>query len=115
MRRLGRIGLIALALAAVYLLLNGIGWAAVFLWKSDVVALCVAVPAMVICPAGAICVVPGSQADSPFFFTPLMIVFFLMWAVVIDTVWRRLKRTQNQALHATSEPAPGATSSVHQR
>jgi hypothetical protein len=111
MRRLGRIGLIALALAAVYLLLNGIGWAAVFFWKSEVVALCLAVPAMVICPAGAICVVPGSQADSPFFFIPLMVVFFLMWAVVIDAIWRKLKRTPNQAAHATSELAPGAGSS----
>lgn len=114
MRRLWRIGLIALALAAVYLLLNGIGWAAVFFWKSEVVALCVAVPAMVICPAEAICVVPGSQADSPLFFIPLMAVFFLMWAVVIDAVWKKLKRTPNQTLHATSEPAPGAVSSSHE-
>ena len=106
--------MIALALAAVYLLLNGIGWAAVFFWKSEIIAFCVAVPTMVICPAGAICVVPGSQVDSPFFFIPLMAVFFLLWAVVIDAVWRRLKRTPNQALHATSEPAPGAASSSHE-
>jgi hypothetical protein len=95
MKRFGRIGLIALALAGVYLLLNGIGWAAVFFWKSETIAMCVALPAAILCPVGAVTVVPGSQADSPFFFIPLMAIFFLMWAVLIDVVWRRLKRTPN--------------------
>jgi hypothetical protein len=54
MKRLGRIGLIALALAGVYLLLNGIGWAAVLFWKSETIAFCAAIPAAILCPAGAV-------------------------------------------------------------
>jgi len=92
-----------LALAGIYLILNGIGWAAVFFWKSEAVAMCAAIPAAVLCPAGAICVVPGSQADSPFFFIPLMGVFFLLWAVFIELMWGRLRRTPNQA----SQPIAG--------
>ena len=114
MKRIGRIGFIALALAGVYLLLNGIGWAAVFFWKSEAVAMCVAIPAAILCPAEVVTVVPGSQADSLFFFIPLAAIFFLMWAVLIDAVLLRLKRTPNQASHATSEPAPGADSSARE-
>ena len=114
MKRIGRILLIPLGLAAVYLLLNGIGWAAVFFWKSETIAMCTAIPAAILCPAGAICVVPGSRADSPLFFIPLMGVFFLLWAIIIDALWRKLKRTPNQASHATSKSAPGAASSSHE-
>lgn len=114
MKGMGRTGLIAVALAGVYLLLNGIGWAAVFFWKSEAVAMCAAIPAAVLCPAGAVSVVPGSEAGSPLFFIPLMSLFFLLWAVVIEVVWTRLKRTRNQASGAPSESARGADSSTHQ-
>jgi hypothetical protein len=96
MKRIRRIILIALGLAALYILLNGIGWAAVFFWKSNVIAICAAIPATILCPASAITVVPGSQADSPFFFIPLMGVFFVAWAIVIEIVRERLKRTPNK-------------------
>jgi hypothetical protein len=87
MKRSRRIIAIALCLAALYVLLNGIGFAAVFFWKSEIIVTCVTIPATILCPAGAISVVPGSQADSPYFFIPLMAFFFFLWASVIDVVW----------------------------
>jgi hypothetical protein len=96
MKRTGRIILISLGLAALYLLLNGVAWAAVFFWKSEAIAICAAIPAMILCPAGAISVVPGSPADSPLFFIPLMVSFFLLWGIVIDAVWRKLKGAEEQ-------------------
>ena len=106
MKRIRRILLIALGLATIYLLLNGIGWAAVFFWKSNAIAMYATVAAMVICPAGAITVVPGSPADSPCFFIPIMGVFFLLWAIVIDALFRKINTTPNQRMQPTASRGP---------
>jgi hypothetical protein len=102
MKGIGRIIVIAFCLAALYVLLNGIGWAAVFFWKSDIIAKCVLIPAAILCPAQAISVVPGSKADSLFFFLPLTAVCFILWAIVIEAIWRRWIRTPNKAPEDTA-------------
>lgn len=89
MKRIVRIILISFGLAAIYLLLCSIGWAGVFFWKSEAIGMCVAVPALIICPLSAIEVVP----DTPLFFIPLMSLCFLFWAIVIDVVLRKLRKT----------------------
>lgn len=95
MKRIVRIILISFGLAAIYLLLCSIGWAGVFFWKSEAIGMCIAVPALIICPLSAIEVVPGSPADTPLFFIPLMSLCFLLWAIVIDAIMRKLKRRPN--------------------
>jgi hypothetical protein len=105
MKRLGRIGLIALALAGVYLLLDGIGWAAVFFWKSPLVVWCVAVPSFVLCPLSAIEVVPGCSLDTPLFFIPLMAICFILWAWGIDSFWKKRRKQTEPATAPYSEPA----------
>lgn len=102
MKRLARIGMIALALAGVYLLLNGIGWAAVFFWKSEFIVWCVAVPSLILCPLSAIEVVPGCSLDTPLFFVPTMGICFVLWALGIEAFWRKRKRTPNQASQVTA-------------
>lgn len=84
------------ALAGVYLLLNGIGWAAVFFWKSQAIALVVGFVALVICPVEAIEVVPRSSLDTPLFFVPMMLLCFILWAFAIDALWNR-KRQRTEA------------------
>lgn len=97
MTRRARIGLISLALAGVYLLLNGIGWAAVLFWKSEFIVWCVAVPSFVLCPLSVIEVVPGCSLDTPLFFIPMMGVCFILWALGIEAIWRKRKRMPNRA------------------
>lgn len=82
-------------LAGVYLLLNGIGGAAVFFWKSQTIALVIGIVALVICPLEAIEVVPQSPLDTPLFFIPMMLLCFILWAFAIDALlnWKR-QRTE---------------------
>ena len=88
---------------AVFLLLNGVGWAAVFFWKSEAIALACAIPAAILCPACAITVVPQSSLDTPLFFVPMMILSFMVWGGIITLIWNRMKRkSQNQQVEAIS-------------
>jgi hypothetical protein len=102
MKRLGRVGLITLALAAVYLALNGIGWAAVFFWKSASVVRCVAVPSFILCPLSAVEVVPGSPLDTPLFFIPLTSTCLILWAWGIEKLWNKERKQSGPS----DPPAP---------
>lgn len=91
--RIGRIALLALGGGALYLLLSGIGWAAVCFWKSEAIVWCAFIPSLILCPAQAISVVPGSSLDTPVFFVPMMSACFILWAIFIEALWRRRRPT----------------------
>lgn len=104
MKKLGRIGLIALSLTGLYLLLNGIGWAAVFFWKFEFIVRCMAVLSFVLCPLSAIEVVPGSSLDTPLFFIPIMVICFFLWAWGIEAIWNKRKRKHTEQAVAPYVP-----------
>ncbi|MEI6219264.1 MAG: hypothetical protein WCP86_10215 [bacterium] len=105
MKRLGRIVLLALAIAGLYLLLNGIGWAAIFFWKCEFIVWCVSVPSFVLCPLSAIEVVPGCSLDTPLYFIPMMAICFILWAWGIETIWNKKRKHTEPATATSSEPA----------
>jgi hypothetical protein len=96
MRKTGRILTFTAVLGGVYLLLNGIGWAAVFFWKSQTIALIIGMVALVICPVEALEVVPRSSLDTPLFFVPMMFLCFILWAFAIEALWN-WKRQRTKA------------------
>ncbi len=102
-----RFALSTIAIGAAYLLLTGVGWAAVFFWKSPVIALTCSVFAAILCPAHATTVVPQSSLDTPLFFVPLMILSFMLWGGIITLMWNRMKRgSQNKQMHDICRYAP---------
>ncbi len=84
-------------LAGVYLLLCGTGWAAVFFWKSQTIALIIGMVALVICPVEALEAVPQSPLDTPLFFVPMMLACFVLWAVAIEALWSWKRRRTEAA------------------
>jgi hypothetical protein len=94
-----RFAVSTIAIGAAYLLLTGVGWAAVFFWKSPAIALTCGVLAAILCPAHAITVVPQSSLDTPLFFVPMMILSFMLWGGIITLIWNRMKRgSQNKQI-----------------
>ena len=92
-----------IAIGTAYLLLTGVGWAAVFFWRAPAIALTCGVLAAILCPAHAITVVPQSSLDTPLFFVPMMVLSFMIWGGIITLIWNRMKRkSQNQQVEAIS-------------
>lgn len=102
MKTPARFAVCTAVVGAAFLLLNGIGWAAVFFWKSEAIALACAIPAAILCPPSAITVVPQSSLDTPIIFVPVMILSFMLWGGIITLIWNRIKRgSQNLQVHGT--------------
>lgn len=98
MKTPARFAISTAAVATVFLLLNGVGWAAVFFWKSKAIALACAILAVIVCPSSPITVLPGSPLDTPLFFVPTMILSFMVWGGIITLIWTQMKRgKQNKA------------------